>query len=268
MCDLYCSSADLRFAIKTHLSQPIGHQSLQLHPTLTSNAVQSTRTMKMFLTLFCVLSFLSGAVFTKYTSISIGKDGLGAMASSLKSIETVMGTHHKNLNNARNRIMSSINSLVVLINTTYTSMNNSYGANEPKMVEALTSLQGFSNVFSYGEAHYDYTISSDINQMSSLLQETMDLIMQSYHGLRVSYAYQQYVENCMAQFAGMGSSLPSQLAKFGTCLKTSADIVPTVVAPVQQIFNVVKNDFKTLTNQLKICASSSTNCVKQVKFFL
>nr|XP_019527199.2 uncharacterized protein LOC109399220 [Aedes albopictus] len=219
--------------------------------------------MKLCLLTFCLLGFLSGAVLTKYTSISIGKDGLGAMASSLKSIESVMGTHHKNLNNARNRIMSSINSLVVLINSTYTSMNNSYGASEPFMGDVVNNLEWINRQFVYGEEHYDYIITSDVNQLSNLLQETMDLIMQNYNGLSVSYRYQQNSETCMTQFSGMGTSLPSQLAKFGTCLKTSADIVPTMVAPVQQIFNVVKKDFQALTKQLKICASSSTSCVKQ-----
>ncbi|XP_021696232.1 uncharacterized protein LOC110675453 [Aedes aegypti] len=91
----------------------------------------------------------------------------------------------------------------------------------------------------------------------------MNRIIYNHYSHGISYSFQQNAEDCADQFSSMATSLPNQLTKFGTCLKTSVDMVPTIVAPVQEIFELVRKDFISLNKQLNICAGSSINCITQ-----
>ncbi|EAT33482.1 AAEL014239-PA [Aedes aegypti] len=219
--------------------------------------------MKLWLTVVCVLGFLSGGVFTMYTSISIGSQGLNSISASLKSIGTVMNAFYKNLNNARNKVIPKLDSLAEYVNATYKSLNDSYGATQPSMVNVMYNLEWFSRQFYYGEQQVNSAIGNDLSHLNYELQQTMDQMMQNYNNLLNSYAYQQNSEACAVQYASVVTSVPDQLAKFGTCLQTEVDTVPTVVAPLQEILNLVKSDFVSLTKQLKICATTSTNCINE-----
>lgn len=222
--------------------------------------------MKLWLSVVCVLGFLSGGVFTMYTSISIGSQGLTSMSASLKSIGTVLTSYYKNLNSARTKIMPKIDSLSLYVNTTYKALNDSYGATQPNMVNMMSNLEWFTKQFYYGEQQVNSAIGNDLSHMNYELQQTMDQIMQNYNNLVNSYAYQQNAETCVTQIADQASSVPTQLTKFGTCLQTEVDTVPTVVAPLQQIFIDALKDLKSMNNQLKICAPTSTNCINEVIF--
>ncbi|KXJ68079.1 hypothetical protein RP20_CCG006026 [Aedes albopictus] len=219
--------------------------------------------MKLWLSVVCVLGFLSGGVFTMYTSISIGSQGLTSMSASLKSIGTVLTSYFKNLNSARTKIMPKIDSLSLYVNTTYKALNDSYGATQPNMVNMMSNLEWFTKQFYYGEQQVNSAIGNDLSHMNYELQQTMDQIMQNYNNLVNSYAYQQNAETCVTQIADQASSVPTQLTKFGTCLQTEVDTVPTVVAPLQQIFIDALKDLKSMNNQLKICAPTSTNCINE-----
>lgn len=199
-----------------------------------------------------------------YTSISIGSQGLNSISASLKSIGTVMNAFYKNLNNARNKVIPKLDSLAEYVNATYKSLNDSYGATQPNMVNVMYNLEWFSRQFYYGEQQVNWAIGNDLSHLNYELQQTMDQMMQNYNNLLNSYAYQQNSEACAVQYASVVASVPDQLAKFGTCLQTEVDTVPTVVAPLQEILNLVKSDFVSLTKQLKICATTSTNCINEV----
>ncbi|XP_021696235.1 uncharacterized protein LOC110675456 [Aedes aegypti] len=219
--------------------------------------------MKLWVTVVCALAFLGGGAFTMYASISIGSEGLQAMALSLKSIEPVSTAYYKNLNNARNKVMPKIDNLIEHVNSTYAVMNDSYGATQPNMMSVLNNLDMFTRQFYYGEQQVISTIGNDLSRLQYELQQTMDQIMQSYNNLLNGFSYQQNAESCSTQFATVATSFPNQLTKFGTCLQTEVDTVPTVATALVEIFNLIKSDFTSLTKQLKICAATSSNCINE-----
>lgn len=221
--------------------------------------------MKLWLSVVCVLGFLSGGVFTMYSSISIGSQGLNSMAASLKSIAPVMNSLYKNFNNARNKVMPTIDNLVDYVNTTYKTMNDSYGVSQSQnMGNVMMNLEWFGKQFFYGEQQVTYHLGYDLSAQNNELKDTMDQMLQYYNQLIMAYAYQQNGETCTSQLAAAAAAIPDQLAKFGTCLQTEVDTVPTLVAPLQEIFKLTKSDFISLNKQLKICASTSTNCINEV----
>nr|XP_019527243.2 uncharacterized protein LOC109399260 [Aedes albopictus] len=220
--------------------------------------------MKLWLSVVCVLGFLSGGVFTMYSSISIGSQGLNSMAASLKSIAPVMNSLYKNFNNARNKVMPTIDNLVNYVNTTYKTMNDSYGVSQSQnMGNVMMNLEWFGKQFFYGEQQVTYHLGYDLSAQNNELKDTMDQMLQYYNQLIMAYAYQQNGETCTSQLAAAAAAIPDQLAKFGTCLQTEVDTVPTLVAPLQDIFKLTKSDFISLNKQLKICASTSTNCINE-----
>ncbi|XP_065082676.1 uncharacterized protein LOC135705048 [Ochlerotatus camptorhynchus] len=217
--------------------------------------------MKNWLAIVCVLGSLCGGVFTMYSAVSVGSDGLKSMATSLKSISKVVNNYYKNLNNARNKVMPAISSLQLYVNTTYTALNSSYGATQTGMQSIMSNVEWFSQQFTYADQMVSSMIGNDLNQLSYQLQETINQIMQSYSMLANSFSYQENGDDCSVQFAGVSSSIPVQLAKFGQCLQTEVDTVPTMVAPLKAILKMAKNDLISLNKQLKICAPTSTNCI-------
>ncbi|XP_062549639.1 uncharacterized protein LOC134214248 [Armigeres subalbatus] len=222
--------------------------------------------MKHWLTVVCVLGFLCGGVFTMYSAISIGSQGLGTMATSLKSIESVMKTYFKNLNAARNKILNSVDKFGLFVNTTYASLNDSYGATQPNIESFLSSVEWFSTQFTHIENSINSNIGYDLYKLNNEMQQTMTTIMQrcsNIDSLVSSFAYQQNGENCTEQISTKASNVPSQVSKFGACLQTAVEIVPTVVSPVQDILDLAKSDLISLNKQLKICAATSTSCINE-----
>lgn len=202
-----------------------------------------------------------------YSSVTIGRDGLNSLSTTIKSIESVMTSYFKNLNAARSKIMSSINKLQLQVNTTYKSMNDSFGTTQQNMANVMSRLNSLTQTCPYGERYYNYLIHVDLSFLNEKLVETMNRIIYNHYSHGISYSFQQNAEDCADQFSSMATSLPNQLTKFGTCLKTSVDMVPTIVAPVQEIFELVRKDFISLNKQLNICAGSSINCITQVVSF-
>ncbi|XP_001654251.2 uncharacterized protein LOC5572897 [Aedes aegypti] len=219
--------------------------------------------MKLWLTVACVLGFFSGDVFTAYTSISIGTQGLNAMAASLKSIGTVLNAYYKNFNNARNKVLPTMNNIEEYVNTTYKALNDSYGATQPNMVSMMTSVEWFGKNFYYGEQQVVSAMGYDLSNQNEGLRQTMQNIMQTYSSLVSSMSYQQNAELCIEQIAAEAGVVPEQLAKFGICLQAEVDTVPTLVAPLLDIFKLVKTDLVAFNKQLKICAATSTTCINE-----
>ncbi|XP_062549643.1 uncharacterized protein LOC134214250 isoform X2 [Armigeres subalbatus] len=219
--------------------------------------------MKHWLTVVCVLGFLCGGVFTLYSAISIGSQGLGTMAKSLKSIESVMKTYSKNLIAAHNKFMNSIDKLGLFVNTTYKALNDSYGATQPSMENVMWNMEWFTMQFKYGEQSINSNIGYDLYRLNDGMQQTMTTIMQYFNMLVSSFAYQQNGEICTEQISTKASNVPSQLSKFGVCLLTEVETVPTIVSPVQDILDLVKSDLTSMNKQLKICAATSTSCINE-----
>ncbi|XP_019527242.3 uncharacterized protein LOC109399259 [Aedes albopictus] len=219
--------------------------------------------MKLYLAVVCMLGFLSEGVFTMYASLSIGSEGLDVMAASLKSIGPIMTAHYRNLNNARNKIMPKVDGLTEYVNTTYTVLNATYGETQPNMFGVINNVDMFTRQFYYAEQMVITAIGNDLSRLNSELQQTMDQIMQSYSSLLNSLWYQANAESCTLQYTSVTTNLPNQLTKFGACLQTEVDTIPTVVPTVLEMFTLIKNDFISLIKQLKICATTSTNCINE-----
>lgn len=217
--------------------------------------------MKHCLALLCVLGSLCGGVFSAYSVVSVGSDGLKSMAVSLQSVSNVVKKHYTNLNSARNKVWPTIVNMQEYVNTTYTALNNTYGASQQNVQNAMWNVEWFPKQFYYGEQMVNSMLGMDLNQLNSQMQQTIDDIMQHYIMLANSFAYQATGDQCTVQYAAAFSSVPDQLTKFGQCLQIEVDTVPTVVDPLKAMLTLVFNDLKSLNQQIKICAATSTACL-------
>ncbi|XP_062549637.1 uncharacterized protein LOC134214246 [Armigeres subalbatus] len=216
--------------------------------------------MKYYLAVVCALGFFYGAVFANLEGVNVGAQGLITMSSGFRSLSPVMTAFYKSLNKALNQINSAFGRVQTLVNSTYQTLNDTYGATQPSLASVMSSMDWFGQQFHYAEQQFESGAGYDVYVLDSELQQTMDKLLQ-YYGLLVT---QRDQGSCTLEISNDAINLPNQLTKFGSsCLQTYVNIMPTLVNIVLEISDIMRSDFNSLTKQLKICASTSTNCINE-----
>ncbi|XP_058461231.1 uncharacterized protein LOC131436506 [Malaya genurostris] len=217
--------------------------------------------MNRWLALVCALGCLGGA-FTTYTAISVGSSGLLTLSTAMQQLATVLTTYNNTLNTARTQIFVGLTDLMGWVNITYTALNKTYGANQTSLPSFLQSLSYFNQTIQSGDQSATMSITMDLNQLRSIFTQAFSNVLQYYNMLQSSMSMVQIAlaDNCTARNATQMINVPTSLAKFGQCIQINTATVLAYVPTLVNIISVAKNDFVSLNNQLKLCASASSNC--------
>ncbi|XP_058831799.1 uncharacterized protein LOC131690227 [Topomyia yanbarensis] len=215
--------------------------------------------MNRWLTLVCILGCLGGA-FTMYAAISVGSSGLVTLSNSLQQIAGVVATYQSTLNTARNQVFVGLTDLMGWVNITYTAMNKTYGANQTMLRDFVSNLQYFNQTIGYGDQSATSAISNDLTGLSQSLRQAIDNIIQYYNMLLGQMPYNANSDNCTIRNATQMINVPTSLVKLGQCLQINTATVTAYVPPIMNIISVIKSDFVSFVNQLKICNAASITC--------
>ena len=237
-------------------------RSLQLEQVL----LQQGKTMNRWLAVVFLVASIGGA-FSLYSAILAGSTGLANMATNLQSLSVVMNNYYTALNADRTVVNATLNDLGNYVNVAFAALNKTYGVTQPSMSTIMPTVSTFNQTLGSGEYFINSQVLSELNQVSSQLQQAIDSIFMGFQTALYSMSsYDQSFsqEKCVAKNMTQMSVIPNSLGKLGPCLQqevnTANAITPTIVSTIKML----KNDLLAHINLLQNCQPTSTTCLDQV----